>query len=130
MFGSSLAMLSASPVTAAPDSSFGTWRNPSDSVHVRAEPCGERMCGIVIWANDKAKADARRGGTNQLIGAELFRDFSLEKPGIWRGKVFVPDIGETFSGTITIVDDRTLKGEGCLLGRIACKSQVWIRLDD
>lgn len=123
------AMLCAASALAA-DKSFGIWKNPSGSVHVRAEPCGERMCGVVVWANDKARADARRGGTAQLIGSPLFRDFQLEKPGVWRGRVFVPDIGKTFSGTITVIDDRTLKGEGCLLGRVGCRSQTWTRLAD
>ncbi len=87
-----------------------------------------RMCGVVIWASEKAKADARRGGTDPLVGAELFRDFTQEAPGKWRGKVFVPDIGQTFSGTITMIDENTLKGEGCLLGHVLCKSQSWTRL--
>lgn len=114
--------------TSAADNSFGIWKNPSGSVHIRARPCGDRMCGVVVWANAKATADAKRGGTDPLVGAELFRDFVMEKPGRWRGKVFVPDINMTFSGTITVIDDHTLKGDGCLLGRIACKSQTWTRL--
>ncbi len=114
----------------AQDHSFGTFRNPSGSVHVRAEPCGARMCGVVVWANPKAQADARRGGTDALVGVPLFRGFTLEKPGVWRGKVFVPDIGKTFSGTVTVVDENTLKGSGCLLGGVGCKSQVWTRLAD
>lgn len=122
-----LAILCVPPAMAA-DRSFGIWRNPSNSVHVRAQPCGQRMCGVVVWANDKARADAKRGGTDQLVGAELFRDFILEKPGKWRGKVFVPDIGKTFSGTITAIDERTLVGKGCLLAGLGCKSQTWTRL--
>ncbi len=124
-----LATMASSTATAA-DQSFGVWRNPSNSVHVKAEPCADRMCGVVIWANDKAKADARRGGTKELVGSELFRDFRQQKPGLWRGKVFVPDICKTFSGTIRIVDPDTLEGKGCLLGRVGCKSQVWRRLKD
>lgn len=127
VLGLGLAALCAATASAA-DKSFGIWKNPSGSVHVQAQPCGERMCGVVVWANEKATADAKRGGTDQLVGAQLFRDFVLEKPGRWRGKVFVPDIGKTFSGTVTVIDDHTLKGEGCLLGRIACKSQTWTRL--
>jgi uncharacterized protein (DUF2147 family) len=110
------------------DKSFGVWRNPNDSVHVRVEPCGARMCGVVVWANDKAIADAHRGGTYPLIGAVLFRDFVTEKPGIWRGKVFVPDIAQTFSGKITLIDENTVQGAGCILGGIICKSQIWKKL--
>jgi uncharacterized protein (DUF2147 family) len=117
-------------VASAADRSFGVWKNPSGSVHVRAEPCADRMCGTVVWANDKAKADALRGGNDDLIGLQLFRGFVLDKPGVWRGKVYVPDIAKTFSGTVTVIDRNTLKGSGCLLGRLGCKSQLRTRLSD
>jgi uncharacterized protein (DUF2147 family) len=123
-----LASVPVAAGAARADQSFGTWRNPQNSVHVRAEPCGQRMCGVVVWANDKARADAARGGTDKLVGATLFKDFRLQKPGLWRGKVFVPDIGKTVSGTIEVVDETHLKGSGCLVGRIGCKSQSWTRI--
>jgi len=125
-FFSALSAKAASPT----DQSFGIWRNPQNSVHVRAEPCGDRMCGVVVWANAKATADAARGGTTLLIGATLFKDFRLQAPGLWRGKVFVPDIGKTFSGTIEVINSDQLKGSGCLIGRVGCRSQVWTRLPD
>lgn len=113
----------------AADESFGIWRNPKNSVHIRAHPCGTGMCGTVVWANAKAQADARKGGTKKLIGAQLFRDFRQEQ-GVWRGKVFVPDIGKTFTGTVTMVDATTAEGKGCLVGKIGCKSQRWTRIPD
>ncbi len=113
---------------ASPDRSEGIWRNPQDSVHVQSRHCGADMCGTVVWANDKAKADAARGGTEQLIGLDLFQQFTIDRRGTWHGKVYVPDIGKTFSGTVTVIDKNTLKGSGCLLGHIGCKSQVWTRI--
>lgn len=125
-------ILAASPVLAADatlaDRTYGTWRNPKDSVHIEARSCGDRMCGVVVWANDKAKADARRGGTDNLIGQQLFQDFEEREDGRWKGKVFVPDINKTFHGTVTVIDPDTLEGKGCLIGGIGCKSQVWTRL--
>ncbi len=111
-----------------PSSSFGIWRDPQNSVHVRGQPCGERMCGVVVWANAKAKEEARRGGTKELEGLILFRGFVRENNGQWRGKVFVPYIGKTFSGIVTQLKDGRLKGKGCLAGGIICKSQVWSRV--
>ena len=124
-------LLPAQMAHAAPDeASFGVWANPQGSVHVRAHRCGSSMCGTVIWASEKAKQDARKGGTAELIGAELFRNFVKESATVWRGKVFVPDINKTFSGSISLLDDRRLKGQGCLLGRVLCKSQIWTRVDE
>lgn len=122
-----LIALLSSPTDAA-DRAEGVWRNPKNSVHVRSHRCGESMCGTVIWANDKAKADARKGGTANLVGMQLFRNFTRDNRGIWRGRVFVPDINRTFSGTITAVDANTVVGRGCLVGRVGCRSQTWTRL--
>lgn len=112
----------------AQGSSSNVWRNPSNSVHIRAERCGDRMCGVVVWASEKAKADARKGSQKPLVGSPLFRDFVEERPGVWRGQVFVPDIGRTFTGTIRVVDANRLEAKGCLLGNLGCRSQQWVRV--
>ena len=106
------------------------WRNPQDSAHVRVHPCGTGMCGTVIWANDKAKADSARGGTPNLIGTELFRDFHETSPNLWSGKVFVPDMNHVFSGTGTLRDKDTIVARGCIAKNFGCKSQVWTRIAD
>lgn len=102
-------------------------RNPQNSVHVRIHPCGKTRCGTVVWANAKAKADSARGGTPNLVGTELFREFREVSPKVWKGKVFVPDINRVFTGTGTIKDKDTIVARGCLLGNIGCKSEVWKR---
>jgi uncharacterized protein (DUF2147 family) len=84
------------------------------------------LCGVVVWENDKAMADAHRGGTETLVGMELFRDFIRNEQGNWGGKVFVPDINKTFTDVITVIDPNTLKGSGCRMG---CKSQSWTRIE-
>lgn len=104
------------------------WRNPQNSVHVRVHPCGQSMCGTVVWANDKAKADSARGGTRDLIGTQLFRDFRVTAPSVWTGKVFVPDLNRVFTGTATLVDADHLTARGCLLGNVGCRSQTWVRV--
>lgn len=109
---------------------FGIWRNPHDTVHVEIKPCGVQACGYVVWATEKAKADARKGGTANLIGLQLLRDMSLDKTGAWRGRVFVPDLNMTFSGLAEPVNATTLRARGCLIGGIACKTQLWTRIDN
>lgn len=128
-----LAMLTA-PVGGASATGNGAtqlvsseWRNPSNSVHIRITSCGsDRMCGTVIWASDKAKADARKGGTDRLVGANLFREFRQVAPGQYKGRVFVPDMNRTFSGQMR-VQGNSMIGKGCVLGFI-CKSQTWTRI--
>jgi uncharacterized protein (DUF2147 family) len=108
---------------------FGVWRNPHDSVHLEIKTCGASTCGYVVWANAHAQEDARKGGTPNLVGAQLLRDFTPQKNGAWRGKVFVPDLNMTFSGTAEVLDANRLKAKGCVLINVLCKSQIWTRVD-
>jgi uncharacterized protein (DUF2147 family) len=120
----------ASTVAAAaqPAAQDSVWRNPQDSVHVRIHACGTSRCGTVIWANDKAKADSARGGTPNLVGTQLFRDFRETSPRVWTGKVFVPDLNRVFSGTGTVKDANTIVARGCFAKNFGCKSQTWTRV--
>jgi uncharacterized protein (DUF2147 family) len=122
--GSALGASAASAATPPP----GTWANPANSVHVAFKKCGKAICGTVVWANAKAQADAARGGTDRLVGQQLFRDFVETGKGKWDGQVLVPDIGQAVTGTITLVDARTLVGEGCVMKGFGCKSQTWKRI--
>jgi uncharacterized protein (DUF2147 family) len=119
-------LLSPSATLAQEAQQDNIWRNPQNSVHVRIRPCGKSKCGVVVWANEKAKADSARGGTPRLVGLDLFRDFHQVKPNVWKGKAFVPDLNKTFSGTLTIKDQDTAVAHGCVL--MVCKSQTWTRV--
>ena len=118
----------AAAVAALPDGAYlGTWKNPSGSVHIRASRCGGQVCGTIVYANDKAKADARRGGTDPLIGTQLFEEFTARGPREWRGRVFVPDMNRRVSGTARLVDENSIRVEGCA-ARVICRNQVWTRV--
>jgi uncharacterized protein (DUF2147 family) len=97
-------------------------------VHIRTEPCGGGVCGTVIWANDKAKEDARRGGTDPLVGAQLLKDFKSDGQGGWQGQAFVPDIHVTVPGTLALSGPDTLEVSGCLFGQLGCTTQHWTRV--
>lgn len=123
------AVLAAAPLHAASPVT-GTWRNPAGSVEVAMAPCGVRLCGTIVWASDKAKDDAGRGGTDQLIGTQLFRGLEADGPGHWTGEVFVPDLGSTVAGTLTQIDARTLDVAGCVIPGLVCQTQTWRRIAD
>jgi uncharacterized protein (DUF2147 family) len=106
----------------------GEWRNEKNTVHIRTQPCGDQVCGTVSWANEKAEADARRGGTQQLRGTQIFRGFRAVGDGSYKGRVFVPDLNATFSGRLTVTADDKLLGKGCLIGGFFCKTTTWTRV--
>lgn len=128
LFLALVAPFALSAATLPDDGIAGVWSNPRNTVHIRYEPCGRAMCGTVVWASDKAIADARRGGTDNLIGTQIFRNLYKAGANKWRGKVFVPDINKTFSGTVTIQGDRMI-GRGCLVLGVGCRAQTWTRVE-
>ena len=128
MMLSLLLALAAAPAPApVPPAILGTWRNPKNSVAVRTGACGERLCGWIVRASDKAKADAKRGGVDPLVGTALLRDYRPAGRDKWSGSVFIPDMGRTFESTVRMVDANTISVRGCLIGGFICKSQIWTR---
>jgi uncharacterized protein (DUF2147 family) len=127
-----VALSAAGPASAAAGDAglYGVWRNPKNSVHVKFQECGPATCGVVVWASPKAQADARKGGTERLVGTNLLRNFTMVKPGVWKGRVFVPDLNGTFGGTAELVDSTTLKARGCLFVGLGCKTQLWKKVDN
>lgn len=121
-------LFGSGPALAQKPGQENIFRNPSNSVHVRIHPCGKGRCGTVVWANEKAKADSARGGTRNLVGTELFREFREISPNVWKGKVFVPDLNKVFTGTGTIKGQNVIVARGCLIGNFGCKSQTWTRV--
>ena len=117
-------------VTAGPAASsvYGVWRNPGGTIDVRIAPCGDELCGTVARASAKAIQDARDAGVSNLVGVELLRDYKRVAPDRWNGRVYVPDMGDTFSSHIVEVSPTALKISGCLLGGWLCKSQLWTRV--
>ncbi|MBN8808132.1 MAG: DUF2147 domain-containing protein [Sphingomonas sp.] len=116
------------PAPTPSQSWVGVWRNTNNTMHIRATPCGSgSMCGVVVWANDQAKADVAAKGRN-IIGMQLFSGFRQTAPMEWRGSVFVPTVGRNFSGKITLIDHDSLVAVGCLFAGIGCQTRHWTRL--
>jgi uncharacterized protein (DUF2147 family) len=106
----------------------GTWKNPKNSVHVRTYACGKSLCGAVVWASEGQQSSARKAGSGQLIGKQMFNEFVLGDDRVWRGKVFVPKQNKHFPGTVTTVDINTMQVRGCAFGGMICKTQTWTRM--
>ena len=122
-----LALL-AVPAAAAHASTLGVWRNAADSVRIRVAPCGAGLCGTVVQASEQAKADAAAGGTDRLVGTQLFRDLRRGDDGVWAGQVYVPDLARAFDGTLEQTGPATLVATGCLFAGLGCRSQTWTRV--
>ena len=75
----------------------------------------------------KAKADARKGGTEELIGAQLLTGLEEKQSSRWSGRLFIPDINKRSRAKLELTTPDRLKVSGCLVGKMLCRSQTWTR---
>ena len=108
-------------------SPIGVWQNPKGTIRVRTRPCGEMLCGNIVWASPTAMADARDAGVTSLFGTELLSNYRHTGRGRWTGQVYVPDQGRRFYSTIEQKSPNDLRISGCILGGLLCKRQDWTR---
>jgi uncharacterized protein (DUF2147 family) len=123
----------ASPAFAADVT--GLWATPTNGGQVEIGRCGNSLCGKLVTSerikteptvkDAKNKDKAQRGRT--LKNLQMLYDFT-GGPTKWTGgKVYNPDDGGTYSGTIEVLSDNQLKLKGCIVAPL-CKTQVWNRV--
>ena len=126
-----LALLFAAsmPASASAQASIeGRWTNPKRSVIIEVARCGQAYCGTVVWASAKAQANARKGGTQNLIGKRLVSGARPIGNGVYKGRAFVPKRNIHSSATIRQTGPNTMVVEGCALAGLICKEQRWTRV--
>ena len=106
----------------------GLWTNPKHSAVVRVAPCGDAYCGTVVRASEKAKANARKGGTPNLIGRQILTGLRPIGDGRYKGKAFVPKRNLYATATVRQINANMMEVEGCALMGLICDEQRWTRV--
>lgn len=108
----------ALPGVAQAQNPAGTWLREGGRSRVRIAPCGEALCGDIVWLRDPS-------GPGK-VGQRVFYDMVADGAGGWSGRAYNPEDGKTYNGTMTLAGDR-LTTAGCVLGGLICKSVNWTR---
>jgi uncharacterized protein (DUF2147 family) len=117
---------------------LGSWYTEGSESRVRISKCGEALCGALVWLKepndpithrpktDKENADAQKR-KRPLIGAKIVLGLKPSStPDQWKGEVYNPKDGNTYTGYFTMTGTDTAILKGCAFGFI-CKSQTWTR---
>jgi uncharacterized protein (DUF2147 family) len=113
----------------------GTWATPGNGGRVEISRCGDALCGRLMTSKQIAADPSVKDAKNKdaslrdrpLRGLLLLQGFR-GGPDKWSGgKVYNPEDGGIYSGTITREGDDQLKLKGCIVAPL-CKTQTWTRV--
>ena len=127
LFALILASLTAAPALAQA-SVEGRWTNPKRSIVIEVARCGPAYCATVVSASAKARANARKGGTRELIGTRILSGARPVGKGVYKGRGFIPHRNITAPATIRQRGPNVMEVEGCAFGGLLCKEQRWTRV--
>lgn len=122
-------LLAISAAYHSPRSSVeGLWKNPIGSAIIAVSPCGDALCGKIVWASPRGQREVAKT-TPRVVGTTVLTDVRPTAKG-WSGKLFIPDDNIHVSASLQLLDDRHLKLTGCALFGLICRSQIWTRTEE
>ena len=119
-----LALTAAQPPPRAPIE--GQWKNPIGSAIIAIAPCGDVLCGKVVWASARGQREASTS-TSHVVGTVVLTDLTPTRDR-WTGTLFIPDDNVHVAARLQLLDSKQLKLTGCAVA-LLCRSQIWTRAD-
>lgn len=117
------ALLVASELQA---SVIGEWWTPGFNARVRIEPCGDAVCGRIVWMWDEAPKGI--ADKEPLLGSLVIDRMQAAEAGVWRGgRLYNPEDGRDYKGSLQLQSPQRLVVDGCVL--FFCQTQIWRRAD-
>lgn len=124
MFAPALALAQAAPE--------GLWSRTNDQgeTHIRVAPApNDKFTGTIEWM-ENPRNDTQNPNPDlrdrPLVGVQIFEDMTQVSSDKWEGSLYNPEDGNTYSGSLEVIDQDTLKLEGCVL-IFFCRSDTWTR---
>lgn len=114
----------------------GVWSMTNGKVTVKVAPCGGALCATIVGLKEpiskidgKPKVDRENPDpklrTRPLMGLPLLIGMKPSGDGQWKGAIYNPDDGKTYSATLKL-DGNTMKVQGCVLS-VLCKTNNFVR---
>ena len=121
-----VALAAAQPTLHAPIE--GLWKNPIGSAIIAVAPCGNALCGKVVWASARGQREVAKT-TSNVVGTTVLTDVKPKGKG-WAGKLFIPDDNIHVSARLELLNTTQLKLTGCAIAGVICRSQIWTRTEE
>ena len=133
-FSSALGQTSLVPMA---QQAIGVWADENGDSNIKIAPCGNALCGNVVWLKDpndetgRPKTDLYNPNeklrSRTLLGLKIIAGLKFdENNASLKGKVYNADNGKVYDFYLK-PSGKTMHVEGCLL-RVLCDTQIWTRV--
>ena len=124
------------------DAILGEWYTSDKEAVVTIFMDGETFSGKTTWmkepndSNGNPKLDKENPEeklrNRKRLGLKIMHGFVYKGNNVWEdGRIYKPDVGKTYGGTATLMDENTLELEGYLISiPFIGKSSTWTRKTD
>lgn len=114
------------------EDAFGVWENPENGSHIKISKCGGGLCATVVKVKEAGRKDVKNPDPKlrdrPVVGVTIMNGGKKTGAATWSGKLYNTLDGETYNGTLTVVDKSHLKLQGCVLGGLICQGPTWTRV--
>lgn len=96
---------------------LGTWTSDKRGMRVKFEPCGDALCGNIVWLEPGSDFES------QARGSSVY-DMRPDGQDSWTGKANYR--GSVYLGKMSI-EGTSLRTSGCIISGVFCRSAIWTR---
>ncbi len=118
---------------------LGTWAMTNGKVTVRVRDCGGKLCGAIVALKEpiskidgKPKVDRENPAASlrkrPLIGLPVLIAMKPAGKGLWKGAIYNPDDGRTYSASLELAGQNRMNVKGCVVGFL-CKTNKFVRVN-
>ena len=139
VFAALALMICASSARAQEATAVGVWQDDSDRTQVEIYPCGDRLCGRIVWfkwPNDAQglplvdlKNPDKALRSRPLLGLVVLRGLRPRKDHLWTdGKIYNPLDGFDYQASVVLQADGKLRLRTYILLPLLGKNRIWTRV--
>ena len=134
-----LAPIAVTRVAAESPTPVGVWLHANKRIQVEIAPCGDRLCGKMVWfrwpndARGLPLVDLKNSNPSlrarPLLGLTILRGLRRTGERTWEdGTIYNPDDGVEYNSVMTIQSDGRLRVRAYVLVPLLGKTLLWSRV--
>lgn len=109
----------------------GEWLVAQRIARIKIVDCAGHLWGVVSWEaqpGTDAKNPDPKLRNRPTLGMPVLLDMARTRPDKWEGNIYNAQNGQTYSASVSLSDQNTLRVQGCVLGFL-CGGENWTRAE-